>query len=131
MRRRRRRRRPTWHAPLPLLARMLDHLLALCRAGVVPLLAQHLAALRRQLLKAAEVLPNRRLLVRRQGLKMLPPATQRLPLIRRERPPTREAIARSIALYGRHGKPALAAVRQRLLPRRRKRAPLTTEAREQ
>src|SRR5206468_2105243 len=52
-------------ALLPLLARLMDHLLALGGARVVPLLAQHLAALRRQLLELVKILPHLRLLLRR------------------------------------------------------------------
>src|SRR5947207_2553272 len=53
-------------ALLPLLARLMDHLLALGGARVVPLLAQHLAPLRRQLLELVKILPHLRLLLRQQ-----------------------------------------------------------------
>src|SRR5205807_828197 len=68
-------------ALLPLLARLMDHLLALGGARVVPLLAQHLAPLRRQLLELVKILPHLRLLLGRQRLELLPPAAQRVALL--------------------------------------------------
>ena len=52
--------------------RSLDHLLTLCRGGVAPLLAQHLAPFGRKLLEAAETLPHPRLIGGRQLLEALP-----------------------------------------------------------
>ena len=58
--------------PRVLGARALDPLLALCRCGIAPLLAQHLAALGWQLLKAAVALPDPRLLTGWELLEPLP-----------------------------------------------------------
>jgi hypothetical protein len=72
------------HAPhLLLLARMLNHLLPLCRRGALPTLTQYLPLLRRQLLEPAEILANRRLLIGGQRLEFLPPVPKRAALLRR------------------------------------------------
>ena len=90
------------HVPLPLalplLARVLDHLLPLRRRGVAPALAQHLAAFGWQLLESVKVLAHPRLLARRECLEFLPARAQRLTLFRRERTPMRETVARLITL---------------------------------
>ena len=116
------RRRPP-RPVLPLRTRVIDHFPALRRGRVSPPLLQHLAPLRRQLLKAMEVLPHDGALVRRQGLELLPAAAQRLALLRRQGAPAREAILCLAALLGRHAQPAFAAARQRLLPLGRQACP--------
>ena len=60
------------HALHPQLTHALDHLLTLRGSGVVPLLAQLLPALGRQLLEATEVLADDRLVIRRQRLERPP-----------------------------------------------------------
>src|ERR1700732_2186418 len=127
----RRGRRGVRHRTLrALLARVLDHLLALRGGGVAPLLAQHLAAFGRQLLKAVKVLAHACLLVRRQCLEPLPAPAQRVALLGGQRVPARETLAClggkrvparetlacRVALRARHAEPALAAVCQGLLP---------------
>src|SRR5215831_17329068 len=82
--------------------RPLDHLLPLAGARVAPLLAQQLAALGGQLLKAVEVLPHVRLLLRGQRLESLPAAAQVVALFGGERAEALEAIARLITLRARH-----------------------------
>src|ERR1700730_2449161 len=119
--------RPQHRAFLSLLARVLDHLLALGGVRVAPLLAQHLALRRRQLLELVKILPHVRLLVRRPCLEFLPASAQRMALLGGQRLPVRKAIARLIALLGRHPEPALAAVRQRLLARGRQAVPLDSD----
>src|SRR5205823_15098204 len=101
-------------ALLPLLARLLDHLLALGGARVVPLLAQRLARLRRQLLELVKSLPRLRLLLGRQRLELLPPAAQRVALLGRQRLKVLEALACLVALVGRHAAQALASVHESL-----------------
>src|SRR5260370_22060469 len=85
-------RRPRHRALLVPLARVLDHLLALDGARVVPLLAQHLSLRWRQLLKLVEILPHPRLLVRRQCLELLPAAAQRMALLLAQCLPMLEAL---------------------------------------
>src|ERR1700674_4203362 len=123
--------RPRHLAFLSLLAGVLDHLLTLGGARSAPLVAQHLAPRRWELLKPVKMLPHGRLLVRRQCLEFLPAAAQRMALHGRERLPVPEALARLIALLGRHPEPALGAVRERLLARGRQAVPLASEARQQ
>src|SRR5437879_1284561 len=117
-------------ALLPLLARLLDHLLAMRGARVVPLLAQHLAPLRRQLLELMKILPHLRLLLRRQRLELLPSAAQRVALLGRQRLKVLEALARLVALLGRHAEPALAPVHESLLALRRQAVPLASVSRQ-
>ena len=121
------------HLPLslPLLARVLDHLLALRRRGVAPALAEHLAAFGRQLLEPVKVLAHPRLVARGECLEFLPARAQRLTLFRRERSPMRETVARLITLVLRHPEPALAAMGERLLALGRQRVPLGAETRQQ
>ena len=121
------------HLPLslPLLARVLDHLLALRRRGVAPALAEHLAAFGRQLLEAVKVLAHPRLVAGGECLEFLPARAQRLALLRGKRSPVRETVARLIALVRRHPEPALAAVSERLLALGRQRVPLSAETRQQ
>src|SRR5438552_2703981 len=107
-------------ALLPLLARLLDHLLAMRGARVVPLLAQHLAPLRRQLLELMKILPHLRLLLGRQRLELLPSAAERVALLGRQRLKVLESLARPVALLGRHAEPALAPVYDSLLALRRR-----------
>jgi hypothetical protein len=57
---------PRLHPPhLLRLTRTLNHLLPLRRRSALPALTQHLPSLGRQLFESAEVLTNRRLLIRR------------------------------------------------------------------
>src|SRR6059058_2752526 len=99
------------HLALPSpLARVLDHLLALGGARLVPLLAQYLAPRRRQLLELVEILPHPGLLVRRQFLESLPAAAQRMALLGRQPLPVRKSLARLVTLLGRHAEPAVGAV---------------------
>src|SRR2546430_8945575 len=123
-------RRPRHLALLSALARVLDHVLALGWARLVPLLAQHLALRRRQLLELVKILPHPGLLVRRQRLKFLPAAAQRMALLGRQGLPMRKALARLVALLGRPSQPAVGAVRERLLARRRQAVPLGCESRQ-
>src|SRR6202047_5295222 len=128
----RRGRRGVRHRTLrALLARVLDHLLALRGGGVAPLLAQHLAAFGRQLLKAVKVLAHACLLVRRQCLEPLPAPAQRVALLGGQRVPARETLACLVALRGRHAEPALAAVCQGLLPLGGEPVPLAAVARQE
>src|SRR4029077_15200176 len=99
--------------------------------GVAPLLAQHLAALGGQLLKAVKILAHACLLVRRQCLEPLPAATQRVALVGGKGVPARETLACLVTLRGRHAEPALAAVCQGLLPLRRESVPLAAVARQE
>ena len=87
-----RRMRLRLHAPHPVLPRLLHHVLALCGRGVMPLFAQQLASLRWEPLEAAEILPDRRLLIRWQGLKFLPSLTQLPTLVGWKRVPLLEAL---------------------------------------
>src|SRR6184192_4133873 len=109
-------------ALLPLLARLMDHLLALGGARVVPLLAQHLAALRRQLLELVKILPHLRLLLRRQRLELLPSAAQRAALLGWQRLKVLEALASLLALR-RQAVPLAPETRQDLLLHRREARP--------
>src|ERR1700730_12839182 len=129
--RRRRLGRPRHRAFLSLLARVLDHLLALGGVRSAPLLAQQLAPRRRQLLEPVKILPHVRLLVRGQCLEFLPAVAQRMALLGGGRLPAPDALARLIALLGRHPEPALGAARERLLARGRQAVPLASEARQQ
>src|SRR6266513_2859228 len=124
-------RRPR-HLALPSpLARVLDHLLALGGARFVPLLAQHLAPRRRQLLKLVKILPHPGLLVRRQFLELLPAAAQRMALLGGQPLPMRKALARLVTLLGGHSQPAVGAVRERLLARGRQAVPLACVSRQE
>ena len=105
-----RRRVRRHHVLRALLARMLQHLLALRGTRVEPLLSQHLATRWWQLLKAVKILPYGGLLVGRQRLEALPALAYRMTLLRRELAPMRKPIARLVALGPRHTKPALAAM---------------------
>src|SRR5438105_11819949 len=119
------------HLALPSpLARVLDHLLALGGARLVPLLAQYLAPRRRQLLELVEILPHPGLLVRRQFLEFLPAAAQRMALLGRQPLPVRKSLARLVTLLGRHAEPAVGAVCERLLARGRQAVPLACESRQ-
>src|ERR1700674_2065670 len=89
--------RPRHRALLSLLAGVLDHLLTLDGARSAPLVAQHLAPRRWQLLKLVKIIPHGRLLGRRQCLEFLPAAAQRMALHGGERLPVPEALARLIA----------------------------------
>jgi hypothetical protein len=71
------------HASRVLLTRVLNHHLPFRRRGVSPPLTQHLPSLRRHLLEPLEILANRRLLLGRQRLKLLPSITQSAALLRR------------------------------------------------
>jgi hypothetical protein len=83
----RRRRRVRWrvhlHASRVLLTRVLNHHLPFRRRGVSPPLTQHLPSLGRQFLEPLEILANRRLLLRRQRLELLPSIPQGIALLRR------------------------------------------------
>ena len=124
------RRIPAWMC-LPELARVVDHLLALGRAGVAPALAQHLTTLRRKLLKAAEVFPHPLLIPRRQRLEPLPLRAQILALLGLQGSPVREALPRLVALVLGHVEPAFTAVSERLLPLGRQGVPLAAKVGEQ
>ena len=116
---------------LPLLARVVDHLLPLRRRGGAPALAQHLATLGWQLLESVKVLAHPRLLARGERLELLPAGAQRLALIRGQGAPLREAVACLTALVLRHPEPTLAAVSERLLALGRQCVPLSAETRQQ
>src|SRR5213082_976800 len=122
--------RPRHLALLAALARVLDHLLALGGARLVPLLAQHLALRRRQLLELVKILPHPGLLIRRQFLESLPAAAQRMALLGRQPLPVRKSLARLVTLLGRHAEPAVGAVCERLLARGRQAVPLACESRQ-
>src|SRR3984957_1155278 len=83
-----------------------DHFLPFRGRGILPALAQHGTPLRRQTLKAVEVVAHDLLFIGRQ----------RTPLL--------EALARKGALLGRQRKPALAAALERRLALGRKTLPL-------
>ena len=114
-----------------LLTCMLNHHLPLRGRCVSPALAQHLPSFGRQLLEPAEILANRRLLVRRERLKLLPSFTQRVALLRRQGMPLLKALLSLSPLFRCHGQPTVTSPRQCLLPLRRQGTPGATEFTEQ
>src|SRR5579864_5528224 len=94
------------HAPRPLLARLLDHVLPLGGRSVPPLLTQHLTLVRRKMLEAPVVLPHRGLLVRRQALEPVPAVAQLAALVRWQGMPALVALLCLSTLLGGHAEPA-------------------------
>jgi hypothetical protein len=107
------------HALHSALAALLQHLLTLLRGGVTPLFAQGPALIRRKLLKSAEILPYRFLLIRRQGMEPFPALAQLLALFGWQGVPLLEPLLRRAALLLRHAQPTLTAACERLLALRR------------
>ena len=114
-----------------LLTRMLNHHLPLRGRCVSPALAQYLPSFGGQLLEPPEILANRRLLVRRERLKLLPSITQRVALLRGQGMPLLKALLGLSPLFRCHAQPTVTSPRQCLLPLRWQGIPIATELSEQ
>src|ERR1700722_1141331 len=101
-----------------------DHFLPFRGRGILPALAQHGTPLRRQTLKAVEVVAHDLLFIGRQRTPLLEALARKGALLGRQRAPLLEALARKGALLRRHRKPALTAARERRLALGRKTLPL-------